>query len=507
MAKETKTEKIMNISTKRGFFYPSAEIYGAKAGFWTYGHLGTLLKHNWENLWREYFLGLADNYYEIEDCNMMPKDVFKSSGHLDHFNDPLTECKKCKFRFRADELIEEELKIETTGMKAEELDKIIEEKKLKCPKCGAQELDKVKWFNMMFDLKVGAVGSDTMYLRPETAQSPYLSFKRQYQALREKIPFGLAVIGRAFRNEISPRQGFFRLREFTQAELQIFFDKDEIDKAENWEEIKEYKLRFYLAKDTKDKKITEIKCEEANKTLEIPKFYLYHAAKIQKFYLEKIGIDPEKFRFRELSEEERAFYNKIHFDVEVNLETLGGFKEVGGLHYRTDHDLGGHQEGSGEKLEVTINGKKFVPHVLELSFGVDRNVWVLMDNFFEEEKERTVFRFPPILTPVVIGVYPLVNKDGLQEKAGEIHNMIKKEYQTFYDDTGSIGRRYRRMDEIGAPYGITIDYDTLKDNTVTLRERDGMKQVRVNAKELKESIGKLILNETSFEEIGQIVKS
>jgi glycyl-tRNA synthetase len=505
MAEETKNDKITNIATKRGFFYPSAEIYGAKAGFWTYGHLGTLLKHNWENLWRSYFLGLADNYYEIEDCNILPMQVFKSSGHLEHFNDPLTECAKCHFRFRADQLIEDALKINADGMKAEDMDKAIAENKLKCPKCGAQELDKVKWFNMMFDIKVGAMGSESMYLRPETAQSPYLAFKRQYQALRERIPFGLAVIGKAFRNEISPRQGFFRLREFTQAELQIFFDKDEIDKEERWDEVKNYKLKLYLVKNREKKKNEEISCEDANKKLKIPKFYLYHAAKIQQFYLDLLKIPKDKFRFRELSEEERAFYNKVHFDIELDLETLGGFKEVAGLHYRTDHDLGGHQEGSGEKLEVTINGKKFIPHVLELSFGVDRNVWALLDVFFEEEKERTVFRFPANVAPMIVGVYPLVNKDGLKEKGGEVHNTIKKQYRTFYDDTGSVGRRYRRMDEIGAPYGITIDYDTMKDDTVTLRDRDSMKQVRVQIKELKEKIDSLIKEEIKFEKAGKLI--
>lgn len=506
MAKENKTEKVMNIATKRGFFYPSAEIYGAKAGFWTYGHLGTLLKHNWENLWREYFLGLADNYYEIEDCNILPKEVFKSSGHLDHFNAPLTECMKCHFRFKADEFVENELNVNADTLSAEDIDKLIEENKLKCPKCGAQQLDKVKMTNMMFDVRVGSVASDVMYLRPETAQSPYLAFKRQYSALREKIPFGLAVIGKAFRNEISPRQGFFRLREFTQAELQIFFDKDEIDKAERWDEVKKYKLRLFLVKNRESKKIEEITCEDANKKLKIPKFYLYHAVKIQQFYLERIGVPKERFRLKEISEEERAHYNKAQFDIELDLETLGGFKEVAGLHYRTDHDLGGHQEGSKEKLEVTVNGKKFIPHVLELSFGVDRNIWALMDLFFEEEKERTIFRFPANIAPMAVGVYPLVNKDGLNEKAEEVHVMIKKHYKTFYDDTGSVGRRYRRMDEIGAPYGITIDYDTIKDDTVTLRERDSMKQIRVKISDIKEVIDKITSKEIEFEKAGKIIK-
>jgi glycyl-tRNA synthetase len=506
MTEETKTDKIMNIATKRGFFYPSAEIYGAKAGFWTYGHLGTLLKNNWESLWKNYFLNLANNYYEIQDCNILPTQVFKSSGHLQHFNDPLIECKKCNFRFRADEFIEDELKINVDGLKSEKMDQLIEENKLKCPKCNAQDFDKVKWFNMMFEIKVGATGSDIMYLRPETAQSPYLAFKREFQALREKIPFGLAVIGKAFRNEISPRQGFFRLREFTQAELQIFFDKDNIDKVENWNQVKNYKLRLYLVKDRKTKRITQITCEQANKKLKLPKFYLYHAAKIQQFYLNELKIPTEKFRFRELGEDERAFYNKIHFDIEINLKTLNGFKEVAGLHYRTDHDLKNHQEGSKEKLEVFIDNKKFIPHVLELSFGVDRNIWALLDIFFEEEKERNLFKFPANIAPILIGVYPLVNKDKLPEKSIDIYNDIKKYYKAFFDDSGSIGRRYRRMDEIGSPFGITIDYETLKNNTVTIRNRDTMKQIRVKIKDLNNVLNKLLNQEIKFEKAGKLIK-
>src|SRR3990167_2681017 len=242
---ESKTDKIMSIATKRGFFFPSGEIYSSKSGFWTYGHLGTLIKHNFEDLWRNYFLGLSENYYEIEDTNILAKEVFKSSGHLEHFSDPLTECKKCHFRFRADELIEDETGSKTDGLKDNELDKIIRENKLKCPKCGG-ELDKVRFFNMMFDLKVGATGEDVMYLRPETAQSPYIAFKREFFALRERLPLGLAVIGKAFRNEISPRQGFFRLREFTQAELQIFFDPETINHVENWNEVKNYKVKLFI---------------------------------------------------------------------------------------------------------------------------------------------------------------------------------------------------------------------------------------------------------------------
>jgi glycyl-tRNA synthetase len=497
---ESKQDKIMSIATKRGFFFPSGEIYNSKSGFWTYGHLGTILKHKFENIWRTYFLNLDENYYEIEDTNILAKEVFKSSGHLEHFSDPLTECKKCHFRFRADELIEDETGLKVDGLKDYELDKLIKENRLKCPRCGS-ELDKVKFFNMMFDLKVGSTGEDIMYLRPETAQSPYISFKREFLAVRERLPLGLAVIGKAFRNEISPRQGFFRLREFTQAELQIFFDPEKINEYKNWNEVKNYKLRVFL---NEKKKIEEFSCEHCNRILRLPKFYVYHLAKIQQFYLNVLKIKKEKFRFRELSEKERAFYNKLHFDIELELETLKGFKEIGGLHYRSSHDLTRHQEGSGEKLEVNINGKKFIPHVLELSFGVDRNIWALLDLFYDEDKERQMFKLPFNLVPIEVAVFPLVDKDKLPEKALEVYTLLKDDFGVLFDNKGSIGRMYRRVDEIGVPAMITIDYQTLKNKTVTLRERDTMKQIRVKIKDLNKVV-KEFLNEKPLNKLGKII--
>lgn len=504
---EKKTEKVMNIATKRGFFYPSAEIYGAAAGFWTYGHLGTLLKHKWENTWRDYFLGLSDDYFEVDDCNILPVGVFKASGHLDHFTDPLVECDKCHFRFRADQLIEDELKITVEGLNEAALKKLIDDNKLGCPKCGSKDLSDVRFFNMMFSLKVGATGEEVMYLRPETAQSPYLAFKREYSALREKIPFGLAVIGKAFRNEISPRQGFFRLREFTQAELQIFFNPDKVDEAENWNEVKNYKLRLFLVANRKSEKVEEISCHDANAKLNLPKFYAYHLAKVQQFYLDVLKFPKDKFRFRELSEKERAFYNKIHFDIEADLETLGGFKEIAGLHYRADHDLNGHQEGSKEKLSVLAeDGKRFIPHVLELSFGVDRNIWALMDLFYNEDKERNYYTFPSIITPFDVAVFPLLRKDNLPEYAAKVYKLLKEEgFKVFYDEKGSIGKMYRRMDEIGCPAMITVDHQSLNDDTVTLRDRDTMKQVRVSIKGIQEAVTKFLGGE-KLSSLGKEVK-
>ncbi|MEK6852975.1 MAG: glycine--tRNA ligase, partial [Nanoarchaeota archaeon] len=348
---QDKLKEITQVAERRGFFFPTAEIYGGKAGFYTYGHLGKAIKNKFEALWRKHFL--EENCYEIEGNTILPEDVFKASGHLKSFTDPLTECKACHFRFRADQLIEDSLKIKAEGLSIEDLNKIIKENKLKCPKCGSQNLTEVEWFNMMFPLTLGAAGSkEIAYLSPETAQNPYLAFEREFEATRKKLPLGIAMIGKAYRNEISPRQLFFRLREFTQAELQVFFDPDDINKHEKWNLIKSYKLRLMPVSERKSKKVKELRCEDANKKLKLPKMYLYYMQKMHTFFLEVLQIPREKFYFYELSEEERAFYNKFHWDVYLELETLGGFKEVTGLHYRTDHDLGGHAKQSKKSLEV-----------------------------------------------------------------------------------------------------------------------------------------------------------
>lgn len=478
--KQNKLKEITTIAEKRGFFYPTAEIYGGKAGFYTYGHLGKLMKNKFEALWRAFFL--EENCYEIEGNAILPEAVFKASGHLEHFNDPLTECKSCHFRFRADQFIEDALGIDAEGMASKELDKIIKQKKMKCPKCGSKQLTKVEWFNMMFPIAIGASDSkDSAHLSPETAQNPYLSFKRQFEALRRKFPFGLAMIGKAYRNEISPRQLFFRLREFTQAELQIFFDPVDLNKSAEWKKISKYKLLLLPAKGRKKGKVKEMTCEAANKKLKLPKLYVYYMQRMQRFYLDVLRIPKAKFRLVELSKEEKSFYTKYHWDVQLDLETIGGFKEITGLHYRTDHDLAGHQKCGKEKLEIYLEDKKkkVLPHVIELSFGVDRNIFALLDIFFKVEKERTLFTFPSAIAPISVGVFPLVKKDKLPEIAKAIYETLRiNGIAAFYDEDGSIGRRYRRVDEIGVPFAITVDYQTKKNKTVTIRERNSMKQKR-----------------------------
>ncbi|MBI2110515.1 glycine--tRNA ligase, partial [Candidatus Woesearchaeota archaeon] len=388
----------------------------------------------------------------IEGNSILPEDVFKSSGHLEHFKDALPKEEQTKEK---------------------------------------------KTFSMMFDVKIGTTGKEIGYLSPETAQNAYLSFKREFFALREKLPFGLAIIGKAFRNEISPRQGFFRLREFTQAELQIFFDPNSVEEYVSWKGMQSYKIKVAKGDSTQ-----LVPCETLQK--KYGKFYVYHLAKIQQFYVDNLKIPIEKFRFREIGEQERAFYNKIHFDIELNLETLGGFIEAAGLHLRGTYDLKAHSK-SGEKLEVTIDGKKVLPEVLELSFGVDRNIWALLDIFYEEEKERTLFKFPAHLSPFDVAVFPLVsNKKELTKKALEVYEILNKKFKVFYDDTGSIGRRYRRMDEIGCLSCITIDFDSLDHDDITLRERDSMKQIRVKIQDLPETLRKF-LGGVSLDKLGTFI--
>lgn len=480
------TNKIEDVAKRRGFFWVSSEIYGGLSGFYDYGHLGTLLKRRWENLWRDYFLGINDNFYEIECCNIMPKDVFLASGHLQNFVDPIVRCKKCKSAERADHIIEDQLKESFEGLSPEALTDIIKKHSIRCPKCKG-ELSEVGILNMMFPINIGAESTPSAYLRPETAQSPYVNFSREFECLRKRLPLGLAVVGRAYRNEISPRNSLIRMREFTQAELQIFFDPD-LSSHPDFGLIKDYKLRLFPASSRPSKKVEEVSATHAVNEFHLPEFYVYHMCKIQQFYLELLKISPENFRFKQLKDEEKAFYNKYHWDIELHLSE--GFKEVGGIHYRTDHDLSGHQKVSKQDMSVNLEGKKFIPHVLELSFGVDRNLLALMEMFYHEEEERSLFRFPRVVSPYDCAVFPLLSKDGLPEVARRIKKMLGS--SAFYDESGSIGRRYRRMDEIGVAASITIDHQTLEDGTVTLRDRDTMKQVRIHEKDLPAVLIKFI---------------
>ncbi|MBI4173198.1 MAG: glycine--tRNA ligase [Candidatus Aenigmarchaeota archaeon] len=475
---------IMELAKRRGFFWQAAPLHNPIAGFYDYAPMGSLVKRRFESLWRNYFLSLDDNFYEIEASVIMPENVFKASGHLASFVDPIAKCKKCGHAERADHLLEDVLKESFEGLAASDMIALIKKHGIKCQKCKGP-LEEVGVLNMMFPLDVGT-GKEAKkaYLTPETAQGAYVNFALAFDVMRRKLPLGLAIIGKAFRNEISPRQGLIRMREFTQAELQIFFDPDAITSHPKFKDIEGYQLRLLPAKSRDSGKVAVLPAGQA-KELGLPEFYLYHMAMVQKFYLEVLRLPEQRFRFRELVGEEKAFYNKYHWDIEANLDTLGGWKEIAGLHYRTDHDLQGHGQVSGQKVAVNIEGKEFVPHVLEISMGVDRNVYGLLDLAYSEEPERVVLKFPRAVAPFDAGIFPLVRKDGLDAKARVIFDVLKQHgFRVFYDESGSIGRRYRRIDEIGVPAGITVDYDSMQQEDVTLRDRDSMQQVRIKIEQL-----------------------
>jgi glycyl-tRNA synthetase len=491
-------EEVVELAKRRGFFYPGAEIYGGIGGFWHYGAVGTLLKKKIENEWRNFFIK-EEGFYEIEGSNIMPEKVFVASGHLQSFSDPIVQCKKCKALFRADKLIEEQAGIFLPERATlEDFNKIIKEKNIKCPKCNG-ELGEVRFFNLMLKVNVGPTEkSEVAYLRPETCQGIFVDFLNVYRTCRAKLPFGIAQIGRAFRNEISPRQALLRQREFTQAEAEVFFNpKNENIDNKKFEKIKDYKLNIW------NQQLNQITVKELSEKIK-SKLIPYYLAKIQQF-VNGIGIPLENIRLRELEEDEKAFYAKYAFDCEV--KTQIGWVELVANNYRSDYDLNSHMKLSKKDLSIVEGNEKILPHVWEISQGIDRTLLCLMLQHYHKKEERgwEWFSFPPKISPYVAGVFPLVSKDDLPKKAKEVFETLKNKFDVFYDEGGSIGRRYARADEIGTFLGITIDYQTLEDNTVTLRSRDTTKQIRVKIENLAEIIEKLINEEIEFEKAGEAV--
>jgi len=498
-------EELITFCKKKGFVYPSSEIYGGLAGLWDYGHLGTLLKKNFENLWRAYFLKLDENFYEIECSEIMPEKVFVASGHLQNFTDIATKCKKGHIE-KAEQLLEKALGKRFDGISKEEIINLIKKNKIVCSTCKNQ-IDFVGPINMMFPIELGATNPVKAYLRPETAQSAYVNFKMQHELNRGKLPMGLALIGRAYRNELSPRNMLLRQRAFVQAELQIFFNPSKINEHKNFNEVKSYKLQV-VESAQREKGIQSISCNDLVKR--IPKFYVYYMAKVQQFYLDFLQFPKEKFRFYELNEQEKAFYNKFHFDIEIDLGEVG-WTEVGGVHYRTDHDLKGHQDISKENMEVYEEETKerFIPHVLELSFGVDRNLQAILTLAYNYDKKRenVVLSLDPRLAPIKAAVFPIVKDEKMIALSREIYESLREEWFVKYDESGSIGRRYSRNDEIGTPFCITVDEDSLSKKTVTIRDRDSTMQIKVSIPILKENLRKLIKKEISFEKAGETINT
>ena len=438
-------EKIVSLCKRRGFIFQSSEIYGGLSGCWDYGPLGVELKRNLKNYWWRVTVHERDDVVGMDGSILMNRAVWKASGHEDTFSDPMVDCRSCKARLRADQVIER---------------KDVQQ----CPNCGGKDLTEPRPFNLMFKTYVGATEdeSSVTYLRPETAQSIFVQFKNVLEVSRKKLPFGIAQIGKAFRNEINPRNFTFRSREFEQMELEYF-----------------------------------CRAEEGMKLLD------YWLEERLKFY-ENIGVPREKLHARQVPDEERAFYSKGTYDIEYDFPF--GRQELEGVAYRTDYDLLQHQKASGKSLEYFDEETKqrFVPHVVEPSAGVDRTVLALICEAYSTDEApdekgkmetRLVLRFHPRMAPIKCGIFPLLkNNDQLVAKAQEIVGLLRADMNVFYDESGAIGRRYRRQDEIGTPFGVTVDFETLGEknaaltDTVTLRERDSMKQERVKISDLADML-------------------
>lgn len=486
-------DKVMKLALERGFYFPSCEIYAdAPAGFWEYGPTGVSIKNKFIDLWRRELVR-RDGMMEVDGCQIMSKSVFVASGHIGNFTDPIVKCTKCNSIFRADRFIEER-----TGQRVperlsnEDIDALLKSNDLKCPNCKG-DFGPVNRFNMMFRVGIGPAGEEA-YLRPETCQSIFVDFSRVFKTMRGRLPLGVAQVGKSFRNEIAPRQSLLRLREFYQAEIEVFCNPKRLDDMPRFDEVKDTTLRLF--KDG-DAIVTAVTTGEAVEKGLIPnKLVAYYLALLTEFY-EKTGVDVSRSRFRRLSDEEKAFYAAVAFDFEV--ETTTGWLELVACNYRSDYDLKGHAKTSKEKLEVVdpADQQKVLPHVFELSMGIDRSIYTILEHSYYEEpakdETRTVLRLKPYLAPVLVGILPLMTKEGLGEKARRIHSDLKRDFDTFYDESGSIGRRYRRLEEAGAPFAVTVDQTTMQDDTVTVRYRDSMQQIRVKAAELEQFLRESLL--------------
>ena len=423
-------EKIVSLCKRRGFIFQSSEIYGGLNGFWDYGPLGVELKRNLKNFWWRRNVLEREDVVGMDGSIIMNRAVWKASGHEDTFNDPMVDCRNCKARLRADQLPQKD-------------------NVPYCPSCGSRDLTEARAFNLMFKSHTGPLENDDnlVYLRPETAQAIFVQFKNVLETSRQKLPFGIAQIGKAFRNEINPRNYTFRSREFEQMEIEYFC------RAEDGLALTDYWLEERL-----------------------------------KFY-EDIGIPRSKIKIHDIPDGERAFYSEKTYDLEY--EFPFGVSELEGVAYRTDYDLSAHIKHSGKPLDYFDEEKKekFVPHVVEPSAGVDRTALALICEAFDEEEvadekgkkeTRTVLHFHPRMAPVKCGIFPLLkNKPALVEKAKAIAASLRPHMMVYYDEAGAIGRRYRRQDEIGTPFCVTVDFDSLEDDAVTVRDRDTMEQVRV----------------------------
>ena len=573
---------INELAKRRGFFWPSFEIYGGSGGFVTYGPLGSRLKQNIEAKLREFFVKKI-GIYEMESSIIAPGKVFEASGHVDHFKEPMVECQNCHQRFRADHLLEEKgiSSAQAEKMTLEEVAQEIERHSVICPDCKGKFGEPQRYLTM-FQTTIGPYSGAVGYGRPEAAQNIFVEFNRLFTTARERLPFGCIQIGHALRNEISPRQGLIRLREFTIADLEFFFDPEEpccnmITEVEN--EVLPILLcetRLKEREDTTDFTVRQALDQKIIRS-EWQAFFMAMAKRL----LTELGVPANKQRFIEKLTWEKAHYSSQSFDQEVLVDRWG-WVEVSGHAYRTDYDLSCHMKASGvdmtvykeyatpiEKEELTVKpimaklgpvykgeagkvaaalakvpaqqvadamnkdgnitvdnyqvfpdqvdisqqktivrGTRFIPHVVEPSFGSDRLFYVALEYAYNVKDDRVVLSFPRSIAPIQVGIYPLMGKDNLDTKAKEVQKLLTNEgYMTEYDETGSIGRRYARADEAGIQLGITIDYDTLNDSTVTIRDRDSWQQIRIAIKDLPTQLHKYFEGNYNFEQLGSKVKS
>ncbi|OPX62832.1 MULTISPECIES: glycine--tRNA ligase [unclassified Methanoregula] len=567
-------ENVMELAKRRGFIWPTSECYGAVAGFIDYGPLGAMMKRRIEDIWREFYV-IREGYYEIECPTIAQEAVFIASGHVAGFADKMCQCPHCSEYLRADHVAEAGGIRNASTMKNDELAAALAT--CTCPACG-----KVLWkvevfqFNLMFKTSIGPGSQRTGYLRPETAQGMFVDFARLLRFYRDKLPFGAVQIGKSYRNEISPRQGMIRLREFTQAEAEIFVHPAEKNRHPRFARYAGYSMPLltYVQQQQCGEAVTMTMQEAVEKGVIANQYLAYYVALTHEM-LVSIGIRPEKLRFRQHLPDERAHYATDCWDAEIHSGRFGWVETVG-LADRTDYDLNAHAKQSGtpmtvfiqydeprkvprrriipnmsvlgkqyrqkakaifaeletavptkdgadvvvdgEKIHipadlfevrdeiVDVRGEDIVPHVVEPSYGIDRMCYAVLEQAYDEDiadgEKRVVMRLSPKVAPVQVAVFPLMTRDNLDTIALDItHAFHTKGIQAEYDDSGAIGRRYRRQDEIGTPFAVTVDYDTKENNTVTLRDRDSMKQVRVPVADLPEIVAGLVAGSTKFAEL------
>lgn len=553
---QDKHDEIVDLALRRGFFWPSYEIYGGVSGLYDLGPLGFLLKRNIVEEWRRVFVQRhQDLVVEIETPVIGPSKVFEASGHVESFTDPIVECSKCGRKYRADHLLESEAGVRVEGARPEEISRIISEKGLRCPACGGP-LSEVRLFNLLFRTTIGPYADSIGYLRPEAAQGMFTSFKRVFDSMRGRLPIGIAQVGRVARNEISPRQGMIRLREFTIMEIEFFHDPKN-PSCDLLGRVEDRRLRILTASSRLkgSEEPEEYRVGEAVRERIIGNEWQAYWMAVASEFVERLGVDPLETFFEEKLPHERAHYASQVFDQLVRVSRWG-WVEVSGHANRTDYDLSRHSAFSGsdlsvyrrfekprvekrrvvrvdkkavvriygerapeifrllsrtdvesidlssgdpvvggmrisreifsvEEVEDQIHGERFIPHVVEPSFGAERLLYIVLDKAYTEDGDRVFLKIPPRLSPIQVGVFPLVEDPQLSSLAKKIYSTLVGEgFYVIYDEAGTIGRRYARADEIGIPYAVTVDRQSLEDGTVTVRFRDTREQVRIGVGDL-----------------------